>query len=189
MLIMFEDKITQYAKETHTYTLECPYCGKNTLVVNETMYNLPRLGEVLLISKNCSSCGYKHNDMMPLKKKRRKRIYIKVENKEDLKTKILRTSMTRIEIPEIGAEMVPGIIAPFFVTNIEGVLQRFLDILSTMNLLEVSEKKDNLSIITKKIEQMMIGKIPFTVIIDDPWGIGGIYEKSRKTLVITEYVE
>ncbi len=184
-----EEKVTQYTKESYSYILECPYCGKKTLIVNEIVYNLPGMGDVLLISKNCSLCGYRHNEIFPLKKERHRRIYIRINSSKDLKTKIIRSSASSIEIPEIKAKISPGIIAPMFITNIEGVLERFLDTISRMDVLDISDEKKKLEEIKEKIERMKKGYVPFTVIIDDPWGISGIYERRQGCLVVTEYIE
>jgi len=188
-MMQIDKNITKYAKETYIYKTSCPYCNKGTLIINEIIYNVPGLEDVLLVSKRCTSCGYKHTNLLPLKKKRHTRIYIKVSREKDLKTKILRSNTSTIEIPEIGAELSPGLIASTFITNIEGILQRFLDALSTMKILDISGESEKVIEVKKKIEQMARGKIPFTVIIDDPLGISSLYEYSKDTTVIIEYLE
>ena len=143
--------------------LECPVCHQLTLKVTETEFEVPYFGKAIIYNATCQNCGYKINDIKfegnyPVKDK------IIIEKPEDLKTKIVRGNRGAIKIPELGLSMEPGPIAESFITNVEGLFQRFLDILPLFDPEKTKELEE-------RINDAKEGKIKFTIIIEDPTGV------------------
>ena len=176
------EKISEYLVEKSEFTFSCPYCG-GVLHIKETYYSIPYLGRILIVSKKCSKCGYKHNDIIPLQKKQHVRIYIRVEKDEDKYIKVIRSNTASIEIPEIGFSIHPSIQAPMFITNIEGLLFRLQEAINRMKILE-DDKKITINLLNR------IPKEGFTVIIEDPLGVSDVlHECLGYGKIIKEYIE
>lgn len=168
---------SKYAETSHEFKDICPVCNRESLLVREVIYVIPDIGKVLLVSRLCSVCGFKRNEQVPLTKRPRRRIYYRVSSVKGLYAKIVRSNLASIEIVELGSEISPGSQASFFITNVEGMLQKFIDILRTMKILNIC-KRGELSI-EKAITEMLKGERSFTVIIDDPLGISMIKPKDH----------
>ena len=84
--------------------------------------------ETLLFTTSCSSCNFKHADTMPVRKgnfSKAKKNILKVEQPDDLHSKVYRAPTATIKIPDFGLEVEPGGTGEAFVTNVEGILHKF----------------------------------------------------------------
>ena len=180
------EDITIYGKIIDEYETECPICIVGRMHVREVEYELPHVGKALIISKKCTRCGYKKNDIIPLNIKKHQRIYIRIEKTQDLYTKILRSPTATIYIPELGLELRPGIDAEMFITNIEGILHLFIDALKRIEILAQTDTSQA----QEKIAQALDSGTSYTVIIDDPQGTSTVLDRPNSATQITiEYVE
>jgi zinc finger protein len=166
-------------------TMKCPLCNEKRLKVSMYQYKMPLVGPVVLITGKCGSCGYKFVDVRTLESKGKQRIEFKVENEQDLNTLILRSSSATLIIPELNAEISPGPISQGFLTTVEGVLQRFKNIISFL-CKDIKNEKERIECEErlKMLEEMLQGKRKFTIIIEDPEGLSRI--ASNKVI---EYLE
>lgn len=102
--------------------------------------------------------------------------------------KILRTSTATVLLPELGAVIDPGIDAPYFITNVEGLLSRIEDALERIRVLKISQEGEGEIVKIKRlIREIKEGRRGLTIIIDDPTGLSDIFAPPGK--VIREYVE
>lgn len=161
----------------------CPICKKKNLKEYITEHKIPYVGKILIFTVNCEKCGFKKSEIVPAEKKTPFRYSLKIEDPDDLKFKVLRGQTGFIKIPEYGLTMEPGIAAQSFITNIEGVLYRFLDAVEMLkNWTEVEEKKQRCSEIIRFINDAINGKTPFTIIVEDPLGVSCIFHESKKKM-------
>lgn len=178
------ENITMYAVYSDESVIECPFCGSN-MVVRESVYDMPDMGKVLLTSRKCSKCGYRHSDVIPLESKKHVRLYYRVDCIDDLYTRIIRSNAASIEIPEFGFALDPGVAAQMVITNIEGILQLVMDTIKSF---------EALGMYTGNYRELIAGVAEqgdrFTLIIDDPLGLSNI--KSPKSIpgkLLVEIVE
>lgn len=176
------EKKSVYGRELGSFTMKCPFCG-GEMVVTETEYEVPGLGKVILVNRRCTKCGYRRNDIIPLKSEGHKRIYFRVEEPEDFRAKIVRSPYARILIPELGLELNPGMDAEIFVTNVEGLLDMFLDAAERIRVMEGGGKSEKERIIERKKEKQEGG---FTVILDDREGISSIEGADKRRILVEE---
>ena len=163
------EKPSQYYEKREEYESICPVCH-STIKIIETIYQMPKIGWVLIVSFKCNECGFKKTDTLPLQLRNHRRIYLRIEDKADLYTKLVRSSSASIFIPELGVEIRPGPITPFTITNVEGLLHRVLDALKSLEVLGEEVNEDVRAMFERIIDEG--GEI--TIIIDDPWGISMI---------------
>jgi zinc finger protein len=156
------------------YKVMCSCCGEKTLEVKEVYTEIPRFGKLIIISMLCEKCGYRLNDIIPLEYKGPSRIEYKVKELKDLSAKVIRSKSSKIIIPELGLELLPGPKAEAFITNIEGVLDRFLGIAEYLYEISKGIKRKKALEAINKIKLAMEGKIEFTVILEDETGNSAI---------------
>jgi len=149
--------------------IPCPVCGKEVKIVTTT-YDTPYFGKVLLTSITCE-CGFKHADSIVVDIKEPVRFKIKV-NRNNLFTKVIRSTSGTIRIPEIGVDMEPGPASQAFITNIEGVLARIEDIVRLARKWNEgdAEKVARCDWILERIRNTVEGDEELTLILEDPFG-------------------
>ncbi len=107
--------------------LFCPVCKKHGLSVSEHIIDEPQFFPegIIEIHYKCESCGFSATDVYPLKKGKPSKITFKVESLDELGVRVVKSSTATLTIPEIGGTIKPGEIAEGYITNVEGVLERF----------------------------------------------------------------
>ncbi len=149
--------------------IPCPICGRE-LRITMTTYDTPFFGKVLLTSISCE-CGFKHADSVVAEFREPVRFRIRV-CKDTLFAKVIRSTSGTIRIPELGLEMEPGPASQAFITNVEGVLMRFEEIVEMAKRwnAEDEEKVRICEEILERLRRAMEGEEELTLILEDPLG-------------------
>ncbi|MHA1238637.1 MAG: ZPR1 zinc finger domain-containing protein [Candidatus Odinarchaeia archaeon] len=159
----------------------CPVCKKAYLTEFTGKYTAPYIGDILIFTIKCDKCGFKRSEILPLQEKEPSRYMVKVEAPCDLYFKVLRSTTGFVRIPEYGVSMEPGIAAQPFITNIEGILLRFLDAVKTLkNWEDAKEKKERCVKLIERIKKAISGEDKFTLIVEDPLGNSAIFPYDEK---------
>ncbi len=158
--------------------VKCPVCGAQSLTEQKTKYIVDYFGPVLLTTIVCANCGFKHSDVISLNVQEPASISASIEDREDLKMPVVRSSSATIQIPEFGVLITPGPVAEGFISNIEGVLERVEQ--ATRMLLRDPEKRDQAEKFLRKIKRARDGYAKFTLIIEDPLGNSAIISKDER---------
>jgi zinc finger protein len=169
--------------------IDCPVCRcKNSMVVITKAENIPYFGEIMESTARCHNCGYKHSDIMCLEQKEPVKYSLKVDE-SNLNARVIRSQSATISIPELGLKVEPGPRSQGYVSNIEGVLNRFHDAVKTaMNLVDDEQSKKNALNLLEEIEKIKTGEITVTVVIEDPFGHSMIIHEdaSKRELSLEE---
>jgi len=152
------------------YTVTCASCGRDTLEVREIYSEIPRFGRMVMVSMLCSRCGYRVNDSVSLEGKGPRRIEFKVLGPSDLSARLIRSQTSHITVPELGLELKPGPRSEAFITNVEGLLERFLQVAEQLESTSGRGKGKKTEASSHRIRRAMDGGMPFTVIVDDDMG-------------------
>lgn len=156
----------------------CPICGNKEAVELRTEKKIPYVGPIDIITLKCNKCGYKKNDVIIHQIRDPVRYKVVISNEEDLNIRVFKSSSGTIKIPEFGFEMSPGPVAQSFITNVEGVLNRVLDAIFMLEALNPDANKEKVNELKQKLEKARMGKLKFTVIIEDPFGNSIIVSKN-----------
>ena len=170
------------AQSEQNYTINCPACGKETLAAKEVYYDVPRFGTMVIISMLCSTCGYRMFDTFSLDFKGPAKIEYPVKDVRDLNARVIRSTTATLSIPELGLEIRPGAKSEAFITNVEGVLERFVQIAEQVISLMEGDEKTRAQDVVAQIRLAMEGKKPFTVIIDDEDGNSAVFLSEDETI-------
>ncbi len=163
----------------------CPVCGKKSLRYKTVELDIPHFGKCLETTLVCESCGFRHSDVLMLETHEPMRYEMVIRGEEDLSAKIIRSTSGTITIPEIGAKLEPGPYSEAFITNLEGILNRFVSVLLQL-LHTYPDKREKILDTMRKIGYIRHGRMQATIIIDDPFGNSAIVGKNVKKRVLSE---
>ncbi len=157
--------------------ISCPACGKELNVVT-VLYNTPYFGKILLTSLSCQ-CGFKHSDSFSAEIKDPVRFKLEV-SRDSLFSKIVRSTSGTVRIPELGLAMEPGPASQGFITNVEGVLIRFKEIVEMARRWNSDnlEAVERCEFILDKLKNAIEGEENLTLILEDPYGNSAIIDDS-----------
>ncbi len=149
----------------------CPVCGRQPLTLRLLDLDLPYFGGALQTTILCGACGYRHGDLLLTRHREPMRITLRVERPDQRSARVARSSSGTVRIPELGASIEPGPRAEAFVTNVEGVVRKFLDVVQGQEAVaDSSAERARLAAVHARIEGMIEGREPFTFILEDPTG-------------------
>ncbi len=153
----------------------CPLCHTNKLSLVEEEYNIPYFGKCYLMSMKCENCDYKVSDVEADEQKNPTIYTFEVRNKKDLNTRIVKSGQASIKIPALKMSVEPGSASEGYVSNIEGVLQRFKKIIEAeRDSAEDDDVKKTAKNLLKKLWKIELGEMPIKIIIEDPSGNSAI---------------
>ncbi|MFO7794852.1 MAG: ZPR1 zinc finger domain-containing protein [Promethearchaeati archaeon] len=160
-------------KPTDIYGFKCPKCTDGIIRISQKEYDLPDEDKMLIIKLQCDKCNFLKTDIIPMTTRTDPGLSkLKITEESDLQSKIYRSPLAKIEIPELELSVEPGPSAEFYFTNVEGVLLRFEKAVYTyINSLEQNDpEKSEIKSILYDLKKAIKGDFPFTLIIEDPGG-------------------
>jgi len=165
----------------------CPVCnGNNTLDMTSKTDEIPYFGEVMESTLLCSECGYKHSDTICLEVKEPVKYTLKI-SKDKLNTRVVKSQTTTLSIPELGLKVEPGPKSQGYISNVEGVINRFESAINTaMEWAEEKEIQETALKILEKIENVKTGNGKVTLVLEDPFGHSIIVDNDAKHRKLTE---
>jgi len=163
--------MSEKAKETEEeFSFKCPSCKDGMIKINKTIYDSKDGDKMLILKFECTECNFSKNDIVPMASNTSPGIMtLKVENENDLKSKIYRSPTGKLDIPELELQVEPGPRAEFYFTNVEGILFRFERAVRIYinNLDESDSQFEDIEEILSDLDKAMNGKFPFTLKITD----------------------
>jgi zinc finger protein len=155
------------------FSFKCPTCEKGRIKIHKTTYDVPDGDKMLLIKFECNICNFTNNDIIPLTTHNTPgKMTLRVSNEIDLKSKIYRSPVGRLEIPELELFVEPGPNADFYYTNVEGILFRFENAVSIYrkNLEDDDVQIEEIDKVLQDLHEASKGEYKFTLIITDTGG-------------------
>ena len=113
--------------------LPCPTCkNEGSLKLLSMSSEIPYFGEHTQITLSCEHCGMRQTDFIPSEERGALSFFLSIEKVEHLQARIVRGSSGTVRIPELDLEVSPGTQSTGYVSNVEGVVNRFIDIIRMM---------------------------------------------------------
>ena len=160
---------------------QCPVCMEKKLTLSEETKDIPYFGKTYLFSMVCSGCEFHKSDLEAAERKEPCKITFQVEGEKDLSVRVVKSSEASVSIPQLKASMTPGPASEGFVSNVEGMLDKFKKIIEDQrDLSEDDGEKTTAKNLLKKIWKVKCGDIPITLIIEDPSGNSAIISEKTK---------
>ncbi|MEK6932331.1 MAG: ZPR1 zinc finger domain-containing protein [Nanoarchaeota archaeon] len=153
----------------------CPVCHANKLTLTEENYNVPYFGKCYLMAMHCEACGYKMSDIEAEETKDPTRYTFEVKNKKDLNIRVVKSRQATVKVPALKMSVEPGSASEGYVSNIEGVLEKFKKIIeSERDSAEDEDVKKNAKNLLKKLWKIELGEMHVKIVIEDPSGNSAI---------------
>jgi zinc finger protein len=151
---------------------------------------IPYFGEHTQLTILCPSCGWRHTDFIPAEGKKPGAWSLEINNRDMLSIRIVRSSSCTVKISELGLEVEPGGATTGYVSNIEGVLNRFEDAIRLMyrqsKLSNEEEIIENCERLLEKINQVKEGDLNVMMTLLDPMGHSQILHAEAVSRNLTE---
>ncbi|GJJ11412.1 hypothetical protein Clacol_005645 [Clathrus columnatus] len=156
------------AEEVFIFPGSCPSC-RIPLETRMKKVTIPYFKDVLLMSTNCESCGYRDNEVKSGGNisEKGKKITLKVEDPDDLSRDILKSETCGLYVPEIDMALQPGTLGGRF-TTVEGLLEQVFEELSEKVFSDSTTGDDAFVRFLGNLKEIKSGEKPFTLILDDP---------------------
>ena len=108
----------------------CPTCGdKENLRLRTHIDEIPYFGEHTQVTLLCLSCGWRQTDLIPAEAQTPTGWTLHLTSRRHLTARVVRSTACTVRIPELDLEVSPGASSTGYVSNVEGVIQRFVDVL------------------------------------------------------------
>jgi len=128
--------------------IPCPICqiqGEVYMIAH--IDEIPYFGEHTQVTVMCHSCGWKQTDFIPAEGKKAGCWSLVLTDKNHLKSRVVRSSSCTVRVPELDLQVNPGSSSTGYVSNVEGVVNRFLEVINMV----LSDLQNDVSI--KLVEQ------------------------------------
>ena len=171
----------------------CPICNsQNGLILNVHTSEIPYFGEHTEMTIICNECGWRHTDFIPSEGKKPSVWSLFIGNSELMTTRVVRSSSCTVRIVELGLEVEPGDNATGYISNVEGVLNRFSDAISMIQRgairdgEEGKEKVESCQELIDRISRVKKGEEAVELLLLDPNGHSQILHDSATSTELSE---
>tara|TARA_B100000029_G_scaffold285351_1_gene279147 strand:+ start:1316 stop:1816 length:501 start_codon:yes stop_codon:yes gene_type:complete len=140
----------------------------------------------------CNECGWRHTDFIPSEGKKPSVWSLVIDNSELMTTRVVRSSSCTVRIVELGLEVEPGDNATGYISNVEGVLNRFSDAISMIqrgairDAEEGKEKVESCQELIDRISRVKSGQETVELLLLDPNGHSQILHESATSTELSE---
>ncbi|MDA3855514.1 MAG: ZPR1 zinc finger domain-containing protein [Candidatus Woesearchaeota archaeon] len=155
---------------------ECPVCAQKKATFSEYEIEDPFAGTIAIFSIKCLACGFKNSDLEFENVSNPAEYTLEVESKEDLNIRVIKSGSCEVKIPNFRISVESTMSSEGFISNVEGVLNRFKEqimLLKGDDDLEKAKKK-RIKTILKGIEEVMNGERKITIKLKDETGNSAI---------------
>ena len=153
----------------------CPACAENSLSLLTVQSEVAHFGRTLETLLKCGTCGFRHTDFMVLDQRAPVRLRLRATREDHLWSRVIRSNSGTWTIEELGFRAEPTSSSEAFVTNVEGLLDRAADVITTArNFQDDPDKRALCEALLERCGAMQEGREPVTVMIEDPFGNSAI---------------
>lgn len=155
---------------------ECPICMKKAATFSEYETEDPYAGVIAIFSIKCNACGFKNSDLEFENVGNPAEYSIDIESADDLNIRVIKSGACEVKIPNFRISVESTMNSEGFISNVEGVLDRFKQqvmLLKDDSELDKSQKK-RIKTILKGIEEVKSGDRKITLKLIDESGNSAI---------------
>ena len=90
---------------------------------------IPYFGEHTQVTVLCDFCGWRQTDFIPAEGKKPGASTLVITKPEHISARVIRSSSCTVRLLELDLEVKPGSSSTGYVSNVEGVIDRFMDVI------------------------------------------------------------
>ena len=169
----------------------CPICGnENSLKMMAHSSEIPYFGEHTQSTMSCYSCGWRVTDFIPAEGKKAGSWTLIVSSTEHISARVVRSSSCTVRIAELGLEVTPGSSSTGYISNVEGVLDRFASAIGTIrrqaDVENDEDTKTKCDELLSKIDMVKSGELVVSLQLLDPVGHSQILHEEAVSSEISD---
>ena len=174
-----------------TIEVSCIICGYDEgLSMLAHTEEIAYFGEHTQITLTCPGCGWRQTDFIPAEAREGSCQTYLIDSIEDLKVRVIRGSACTVRLLELDLEVRPGSHSTGYVSNIEGVLNRFQDVIDMVGRQAAIEGNEEdiagLAQLTQAMSEIREGQREATLQVLDPHGHSMILTENVQTRPLTQ---
>lgn len=159
----------------------CPICGEKTLTLIQDDRDIPYFGKVYIFTMQCDNCKYNKSDIEVEEQKDPCKIEITVDNKKDMNIRVVKSGAATVKVPQMRMSVESGPGSNGYVSNIEGLLEKFKKILEQeRDSADEPKVRKHAKNLLKKLWKVTLGEVPLKIVIEDPTGNSAIISDKTK---------
>ena len=141
--------------EEQAIDMSCPMCQKEgQLAMMAHVDEIPYFGEHTQVTVLCHACGWRQTDFIPAEGRKPGGWNFEITSQKDLNARVIRSSSCTVSIPELDLEVNPGGNATGYVTNMEGLLNRFIKIIEMVRKDLDESEEENMSTLRNMLRRL-----------------------------------
>ena len=169
-----------------TIDVACVVCTHQGLAMLAHTEEIAYFGEHTQVTLPCPGCGWRQTDFIPAEAREGNCQSFLIRSAEDLSVRVIRGSACTVRLLELDLEVRPGSHSTGYVSNIEGVLNRFQEVIDMVARQAVEEGEmdaiTELAQLTAAMQEIRDGEREVTLQMLDPCGhsmvlAGGVQER------------
>ena len=158
-----------------TIEVSCIACGYDEgISMLAHTEEIAYFGEHTQVTLACPSCGWRQTDFIPAQARDGSCQKYRITSAEDLQIRVIRGSACTVRLIELDLEVRPGSHSTGYVSNIEGVLNRFQDVIDMVGRQAAAEENQEaisqLTTLTEAMLEIREGERDATLEFLDPHG-------------------
>lgn len=123
---------------------DCIICGQDQgLQMLAHTEEIPYFGEHTQVTLSCKACGWCQTDFIPSEGREPICLSFRVCSEQDLTVRVVRGASATVRLVKADLEARPGSHSTGYVSNIEGVLNRFQEVLDMLRRQAIIESTDD----------------------------------------------
>lgn len=150
----------------------CPVCSQNKATFSEYEIEDAFAGPIAIFSIKCLACGFKNSDLEFINPGTPAEYTLEIESKEDLNIRIIKSGVCEVKIPNFRISVDSSMASEGFISNVEGVLNRFreqIEFLKGDSELDKSQRK-KIKNILNGMDEVLAGEKKITLKLKDESG-------------------
>ena len=174
-----------------TIDVACVTCGfDHGLSMLAHTEEIAYFGEHTQITLTCPGCGWRQTDFIPAEAREGACQLYRIDSSDDLRVRVIRGSACTVRLVELDLEVRPGSHSTGYVSNIEGVINRFQDVIDMVDRQAAIEANEEDIVGLAQLTQAMIeireGQREATLQFLDPHGHSMILTENVQTRPLTQ---
>ena len=165
----------------------CVYDGGISMLAHTE--EIAYFGEHTQVTLTCPACGWRQTDFIPAEAREAACQSYHIDSAEDLQVRVIRGSACTVRLVELDLEVRPGSHSTGYVSNIEGVLNRFQEVIDMVGRQAATEGQQDaiaeLTTLTEAMLEIREGQRGATLEFLDPHGHSMILADNVESRALT----
>ena len=170
----------------------CPVCSSDAgLTMIARTSEIPYFGEHTQLTILCDECGWKHTDFIPAEGSKPGACTMLIDSPGHMTARVVRSPSCTVRLVELDLEVKPGVSSTGYISNVEGVFNRFEDAISmlqrqAMGEPEGSQTAAECGALLNEMARIKAGQSSVELVLLDPMGHSQILHEDAVSRELSE---